>query len=167
MYEVAYAVLKNPYDAEDVVHDVVVKLIDKLDYFRKSYNTADFKSLILITTRNCAINKYNKNKKYREKVSSTTKINEDNEAVEIDVPDIDSDVQQIVISEESISEVHRLIESLPEKYKEVFVLSSIGYDNKQISDLLGISIDTVRQRICRGRAKLIEMAGDKLYGSRS
>ena len=47
------------------------------------------------------------------------------------------------------------IKSMPDLYRDIFLLKySSGYENGDISAMLGISEDSVRQRISRGKKKL-------------
>ena len=59
------------------------------------------------------------------------------------------------IRKEMNSCIKDFVENLPENYRTVIVLSELeGHKNKEIADILGISIDTVKIRSHRARAKL-------------
>lgn len=168
MYKTAYDILRNHYDAEDTVHDVIVKIIDKVDYFRVPKNEQGLKKVIAITTRNHAINKYKENQRRSLKTVSITQINEDGESYDNELIDIDSsfDMEEVLICEENIKILQELIDKLDTKYRDVFVLMSQGYNYKEISEIMEISVENVRKRFSRGKAKIIERGGDRLYGVR-
>jgi RNA polymerase sigma-70 factor (ECF subfamily) len=51
--------------------------------------------------------------------------------------------------------IHEFIERLPDSYRTVMVLSELeGFKNAEIAAILGISLDTVKIRLHRGREKL-------------
>lgn len=163
MYKLAFDIIHNHHDAEDVVHDVIVKVINNADYF-ESNNKDDLKKLIVIATRNQAINKYNENKRRDEATVSTTQINCNGERYEKDIPDNTQEIESIELSDENLNTLKQLIDKLDHKYRDVFILMGQGFNNKQIADIMGISVDNVRQRFYRGKMKIIEQGGDMLYG---
>lgn len=51
--------------------------------------------------------------------------------------------------------IHRIVKQMPETERTVLVLSEFeGMKNREIADILDISIDTVKIRLHRGRARL-------------
>jgi len=57
---------------------------------------------------------------------------------------------------EAIAEFYRLLEKLPEKYREAIVLHELeGMDAPQIGELLGLKAATVRVRLHRARAAFL------------
>ena len=60
MYALAYSILKNEAQAEDIVHDSFVKLTDYLDKI-KHVDDNQTKALVLKIVKTTAINKYHKN----------------------------------------------------------------------------------------------------------
>ena len=72
MFSIAMNVLHNRYDAEDCVHDTMVKIIDKLGEFREADKREYLIKLVSVTCRNTAINKYNKNLQRAGTTFSTT-----------------------------------------------------------------------------------------------
>ncbi len=62
---------------------------------------------------------------------------------------------QIVIRKEMSDCINEFIDNLPPDYKTVIVLSDLeGFANKEITEILGISLDNVKIRLHRARAKL-------------
>ncbi|MFC1614834.1 sigma-70 family RNA polymerase sigma factor [Gemmatimonadota bacterium] len=63
--------------------------------------------------------------------------------------------EQPMIKMEMNQCIRDFIEKLPESYKSVVVLSELeGLKNREIADILGVSVDTVKIRLHRARAKL-------------
>jgi RNA polymerase sigma-70 factor (ECF subfamily) len=66
-------------------------------------------------------------------------------------------VEQQVIQNEMNECIRNFIEKLPENYKTVLVLSELeGLKNQEIAEIVGLSLDTVKIRLHRARAKLKE-----------
>ena len=62
MYALAYSILHNKAQAEDIVHDSFVKLTDYLDKIKDPDDTRT-KALVLKIVKNNAINRYHKNQR--------------------------------------------------------------------------------------------------------
>jgi RNA polymerase sigma-70 factor (ECF subfamily) len=66
-------------------------------------------------------------------------------------------LERQLLREEMSSCVHDYINTLPENYRAVVTLSEIeGLTNQEIAEVLGLTLDTVKIRLHRGRAKLKE-----------
>lgn len=64
-------------------------------------------------------------------------------------------VEQHLIRKEMNDCIRSFVEKLPENYKTVLVLSELeGLNNQDIAEILGLSLDTVKIRLHRARAKL-------------
>lgn len=167
MYLIAMDIINNHHDAEDCVHDTIVKIIDKLERFKQANREDYLIKLIVITCRNTAINKYKENKKRNYWEISTTVFDEEEESSIMDIPDLSANVEKIVISEFTCGYVKELIDKLDLKYRDVIVLKGYGYEYEEIACLMHISQELVRQRYSRARKKIIEMGGGMLYEYRN
>ena len=88
---------------------------------------------------------------------------EDDKYEEVDIHDYSSCVDKIYISEENCDHLHTLIDRLDDKYRDVVLLKSRGFDNKGIAEVMNISEELVRKRYSRAKKKLWEMGGKDLY----
>ena len=120
------------------------------------------KKLIVIACRNVAINKYNENKRKSQSQFSTTIHGENIEIA--DIPDVEENVEKIVLSESNYHYIKQLIDKLDPIYRDVIVLKSMQFSNEEIAYMMSISVELVRKRYSRARAKILEMGGDTLYG---
>jgi RNA polymerase sigma-70 factor, ECF subfamily len=69
--------------------------------------------------------------------------------------------EQTIIREEMSECVREFIDKLPPDYKTVILLSELeGFKNIEIADVLQISLNTVKIRLHRARAKLKEILND-------
>jgi RNA polymerase sigma-70 factor (ECF subfamily) len=70
------------------------------------------------------------------------------------------EVDQQLIRREMNSCIREYIEQLPEDYRAVLVLSEVEcLKNREIAEILGVSLDTVKIRLHRARARLKESLG--------
>lgn len=162
MYLIAYDILKNHHDAEDCVQETILKIIDKIERFKEAQHKNYLKKLIVIACRNIAINRYNQNKKKSQAEFSTSLY--DNELEMADIPDVEANVEKIVLSESNYEYIKQLIDKLDPIYRDVIILKSMQFSNEEIAYMMNISVDLVRKRYSRARSKILEMGGDTLYG---
>ena len=99
----------------------------------------------------------------REKQSLTRYNYDEDSYEEIDIPDYTSCVDKLYVSEENCEYLHTLINKLDDKYRDVILFKSLGFDNKSIAEVMNISEELVRKRYSRARKKLWEMGGEELY----
>ena len=153
MFYVANRILKDEYLSEDAVHQAFfLRIIDNLSKIDK-IDCHKTKGFIVVIVENIAIDFYRKRK--RENSISFDK-------VEIYIEDVKN--SDIFI----LNDIEEAILKLPINYSTVLRLKySQGYTNEEISEILKISEENVRQRISRGKKRLIEIlaeGGDKSYG---
>lgn len=134
---IAYTYLKNRADAEDIVQDVFLRIIDK----KPSFNDESHKKSWLIrATINMCKNKvnmfWNKNK------------------CSID------DVQEFAVSDKynTDTSVFQAVMALGEKYRVVvYMYYYEGYSTPEIADVIGKNETTIRSLLHRARNKLKDM----------
>lgn len=136
MLKAAYALLKNRDDAEDVVQEAFIKMIEKQPHFTDDEHT---KAWLLRVTINLSKNSlkasWRKNKSVTEAYS---------------------------YAEKESDEVLFCVMKLEEKYRTVIHLYYYeGYSIKEIASILKLPSATVGTRLKRGRTKLkIMLEGD-------
>ena len=134
---IAYTYLKNRADAEDIVQDVFLRIIDK----KPSFNDENHeKSWLIRATINMCKNKvnlfWNKNK------------------CSID------DVQEFAVSDKynTDTSVFQAVMALGEKYRVVvYMYYYEGYSTPEIADVIGKNETTIRSLLHRARNKLKDM----------
>lgn len=134
---IAYTYLKNRADAEDIVQDVFLRIIDK----KPSFNDENHeKSWLIRVTINMCKNKvnmfWNKNK------------------CSID------DVQEFAVSDKynTDTSVFQAVMALGEKYRVVvYMYYYEGYSTPEIANVIGKSETTIRSLLHRARNKLKDM----------
>ena len=134
---VSYTYLNNMADAEDVVQDVFLQVIDK----KNDFNDENHEKAWLIRT---AINMC-KNRKKRFWDRNRCSIDEIAEPECYDRYNLDTDVMKAVMS-------------LPEKYRTVvYMFYYEGWKTAEIARITGQEQTTVRSLLHRARARLKEL----------
>lgn len=141
LYRFARSYLKNEVLAEDVIQEVFMKIWDKRSEFDKINNVEAWSMTI---TKNLVFDKIRSNRSYSMDPQDI-KINES----DVETPDL------ILERTETRMDVRRLIESLPEKQKEVIILREIeGYSYQKIGEIMGIDQNLVKVTLFRARDNL-------------
>ena len=163
-YLIAKKYLKDHHDAEDCVHDTVSLMIKNVEKFKHAQNGGYLDKLATVACRNCALNALRVKNRKLEYEQPTVKYNyEEEEYEEIDIPDEESSVDKFYVSEQNCKRLRRLIDGLDQKYRDVILLKSLGFDNHSIADIMNITEVLVRKRYSRARKMLLEMGGEELY----
>lgn len=142
MFYTANRIIKDEYLAEDIVHQAFLRIMDNLDKIDEN-NCHKTKAFIVVIVENIAIDFYRKRKRGKH-------ISFDD--MEVYIKDIKNENDFI------LNEVEESILKLPINYSTVLRLKySQGYSNKEISEILKITEENVRQRISRGKNKLAKI----------
>ncbi len=162
IYKIAYDILKCPQDAEDVLEEVMLSVIKNIEKFLCA-NRNETAAQLVIYSRNAAINVYNKNKRRRKAEMSLTYYDEDDEAKETDLEDVDASLDEIVISNETVAVVKKYLQMLPESQRDAIKLVyDFGYTNVEAAKILHITPNAVAMRLFSAKKRLLELAGGEL-----
>ncbi|MGP1593963.1 MAG: RNA polymerase sigma factor [Treponema sp.] len=149
LYKVAYNIVREQDAAEDLCHDAMIKMTEKEMQFR-SLN--DAKYWLIRVVKNASLN-YAKRRILERKVY-TRAFKEDNRKAESG--------ESALLKNETVQNVKRAVEQLPEKLRVVLQLceyTDLNY--KEIGRILGISEGNVKVRIFRARDKLAKVIGEE------
>ena len=150
MYYSAYQASGNWTDAEDAVHDAMIKLIELLDRLDFD-NRPKLKAFCCIIARNKAIDKA-----WREKAITSSELRE-----EIASDDPSYSPEQTAIKRETYEKLIKAIASLGETYRDACALRFVyGMKEREIASLLDIPEKTAQARIRRGKELLKQMIGE-------
>ena len=147
--------LVGPNEAEDISQDVFDKINSGLKAFQ---GKSKLSTWIYRIATNAAIDKCRSAayKHATEHIAIEDDADSDPQCVLEDYKSPATD--QIVIKKEMSDCINEYIDNLPPDYKTVIVLSELeGLANKEIAEILGISLDNVKIRLHRARAKLKEV----------
>ena len=133
VFRVAFAILRNPHDAEDVVQETFLRLYKSSAWEQMR----DERAFLARIAWRIAIDRLPKKR---------------NEAAANEHPSTEPGPEDAVLRAERIAVVHRLIDALPEELRQALALSTVDeLSSRQIAEIMGIAEGTVRTRLTRAR----------------
>lgn len=154
LYQVAYGILNNKQDAEEVVQDCFVRAYKSLDDFR---GDSGLETWLHRITMNLSRNKYHWNRRRGAAINVSISGQETNRIGETDIEDMEipdclSAPDLILENEELEKRISEGFEQLPETLKETMVLRHVkDMPYEKIAELLECKIGTIKSRLARGR----------------
>lgn len=154
VYQIAYGVLGNQYDAEDVSQDVFLRAYRKLGGLR---NPEKFRAWVARMSRRLALNHQRAASRAQRRNSSW---------IENTAPPVES-AETEVTARDLNARLGEEIRCLPEKLRSVLLLNAVdGLDTREVAVVLGIPEGTVRSRLHSARKQLrTAIAGAALIAS--
>ncbi len=144
IYAFIFKLLGSKEDTEEIVQDTFVKIWQKREEFIEGY---PFESFVFKIAKNAFLNLS------RKKVNR--RIFEDHLKFVSEITSNNAD--EYVIFEETKEIINTIIDNLPPKRKEIFLLRRIeGHTRQEIADKLGISIITVDSQLMKANKYLKE-----------
>jgi RNA polymerase sigma factor (sigma-70 family) len=143
VYRLAYRLTGNPHDAEDLTHDVFVRVFRSLD----SYRPGTFEGWLHRITTNLFLDKARRRQRIRfdaltDEFAARLPSRMSTPEEVFEVTHLDGDIQEA-------------LDALSPQFRAAVVLCDIeGYSYEEVAQTLGIKLGTVRSRIHRGRAQL-------------
>lgn len=143
MYNTSLRILKDEFEAEDVMQEAFLTAFTKLDTFIGEVTFGAWLKRIVINKSLTQLKRNNKYQDVKMEVLSETTI-ENEEA--INYPDLQA------------SKVLERLNSLKDNYRVVLTLNLIeGYDYEEIAQILGYTNENVRTTISRAKKKLKQL----------
>ena len=152
VYSIAYRIMKNEVEAEDVVQDTFISAYRNLSKFK-------FKAQFYTWLYRIAVNKcYERlrKKKNKKEYSIDDDIQTETGPLKPQISDNWANDPSITLENDELRSVlNNAISSLPEKYRTVLTLKEIdNLKNKEIGKILGITLPAVKARLHRARLKV-------------
>lgn len=139
MYNVAFRILRDEFEAEDIMQEAFLTAFTKLDIFKAEVTFGAWLKRIVI---NKSLTQLKKKNRYEE--------------VKMDViPNYEIVEEKVDYSSLKASSVVDKINSLKQNYQLILTLNLIeGYDYEEISEIMGYTNENVRTTISRAKKKL-------------
>ena len=159
-YQIAYGILGQHDDAEEVTQDALVRVCRALTRFR---GDSEFSTWLYRIVVNQARNKYrwNKRRGAQVNVSIDQEIpGNDGTAVPMDLPDPGKAPDEDLVFRELQAEITREMQFLPPINREALVLRNVkNLSYEEIAGVLKCKVGTVKSRIARAREELRRRLG--------
>lgn len=151
VHNLAMRLTRNTEDAEEVLQDVFMTVYRKIDGFQ---GKAKFSSWLYRITVNAAFMKLRK-RKQNKTVSLDDLLPNIKDKTIFDHSNVSERGDSRAINNEIRESLEDAIAKLPDEYRAVFVLRDIdGLSNKEVGEILGLSIPAVKSRLHRSRLML-------------
>jgi RNA polymerase sigma-70 factor, ECF subfamily len=135
-------------EAEDLMQDTFVLAFKNLHSLKEN---GKFQSWLFRIAQNNVFQKYRGKTPHLESID----VHEADEGGGFDLPASDKGPEDAVLSAELERIVQKAINELPEKYRQVFVLSAVQrLSYQEISDIVGRSLASVKSDIHRARVEV-------------
>ena len=148
LYPVIRRLLKNDAETQDAIQDLMMKLWDKKDFLQKMENIDAY---ILRMARNHCLDLMKKRK--------PVYLGDEEQRRLVNVPDKEGDSDHL----EKFDHVRKVIETLPEKYRQVIQYRDIdGFEFDEIMELTGHEVPYIRVLLSRARG-MVKTEIQKIY----
>lgn len=154
MFVLADSILKNKYDAEDVVHDVFYNIATShMNVLAETENDRDVRNYLLKSVKNESISLIRKRKVRADYL-------ENNKEIIVDLSD--NQFLDYVCLHLECSDVIKAMDSLNDRYRDVLYYHFVlDLTIPETAELLGKSINTVQKQLVRGKSLLLNITDFK------
>ena len=154
-FQIAYSILGNKDDAEEVTQDSFVRIYRALPFFR---GDSEFSTWMYRIVVNQARNKYRWNRRRGSHMSVSIDREQEGESgnsISFDLPDTGKTPDKELVFKEWEGEIAAEIKKLPPVNREALLLRNVkNLSYEQIASLLGCKVGTIKSRIARAREEL-------------
>jgi RNA polymerase sigma-70 factor (ECF subfamily) len=150
VYNLAYRLLGNQTDAEELTQDVLLQVLRKWESFRGESSLATWLHRI---TLNAALS-YRRKRAVREEHRDATPLDEVSSGSTPGGVFRQWSVtpEQELLNQETQELIENALARLPAHYRDVFVLADVeGLSNQEIADVLKEEVSTIKSRLHRAR----------------
>lgn len=149
MLNFAYMLTSNRDDAQDLLQDTTLKVLDNADKYLENTN---FKGWVFTIMRNLFINNY------RRMSRSATVIDKTEDLYHLNL----SQDSGLATPEGSFgaNEISRAIDNFPNEYRIPFSMHVAGYKYNEIAEHMSLPLGTIKSRIYYARQRLQTLFAD-------
>lgn len=160
IYRLALRITRSHSDAEEILQEVFIILIEKLDTF---HGESKFSTWLYRAVANASFAHLRSARKYKNEVSFEDYVSYDQDGVlkGVEIKDWSDRPDEVLLSKEVTEMIEKAVNELPVAYGVVFHLRDVGgLTNHEVAKILGLSLSNVKSKIHRTRLFL----RDKLSG---
>lgn len=164
LLSVANGILENYADAEDAVSITFTKVWKHIEEFENK-NEDEIRKLLTTYAVNSAKDVRKSKNAKKNRTVSLTKVDNDGNYKEYDVPDYSINLDDLLLRDECIREVGGCMDRLSDEDREILLLRyEFDYSTKKIAEVMNMNANTVDSRIFRAKKKLGEMLKEYYNG---
>ena len=160
IYRTALRITHNPSDAEDVLQEVFITLIEKLDTFHEE---SKFSTWLYRVAANASFMHLRTEKKKKNEVSLENYVSYDKDGTlrGVEINDWSDRPDEVLLNKEVTEIIEKAVDELPVRYRAVFHLRDVeGLTDYETAKVLGLSVSAVKSRIHRARLFLRDNLSD-------
>jgi RNA polymerase sigma-70 factor, ECF subfamily len=160
IYRLALGITRNPSHAEDILQEVFVTLLQKLDSFHEE---SKFSTWLYRVAANASFMHLRTEKKKKNEVSLENYVSydEDGTLKGVEVKDWSDRPDEALLNKEEMEIIERAVNELPVPYRAVFHLRNVeGLTDYETARVLGLSVSAAKSRIHRARLFLRDKLSD-------
>lgn len=152
MYWIARQILCDEYLAEDVTAEAFIRIAKKIDFIA-SLSEKQQRDYIVVILRNLAIDAYRKKRKSPEILTEAP-----------EVSPTDDTLDEKIFGKVRYDDLVVAISKLQNPYLDVLKLRCLYQQSaEETANILGISVNSVNQRLFRAKAKLKQILKEEQY----
>jgi RNA polymerase sigma-70 factor (ECF subfamily) len=145
VFRIAYAVLGNPEDAEEVAQETYLRAYRRIRSLRSAEKFGAWVGRIALRLA------LNRRRQRHRRLARETRWQSERPVA--------AAARSDAATRLDLARLRRRIDALPEKYRSVLVLSGVqGMTSAEVARVLGIRAETVRSRLHEARRRLLEEA---------
>lgn len=152
-YNIAYRMTGNHADAEDLTQESFLRAYRFFDRYNREM---PFENWLFRIMSRVFIDEIRKRPKFKtQSLDQPLNAGDGDADVMLEIPDMESNPAQMILSEALDERLQRSLDSLPEEFRVAVILADIeGLSYEEIADTMNCSLGTVRSRLHRGRKLL-------------
>src|SRR6267154_1424372 len=164
IYVIAFSILTNQADAEEVAQEAILKAFKALGQFRHEAKFSTWIVQIVINEARTRLRKYRRH--LHDSLDEVGTVDEDGDSVPRDFADWREIPSEALQTSELRGALSEALTSLPPKYRQVLILRDIQHlSTAECAQLLEITEDSVKTRLLRARLMMREELAPGFAGS--
>jgi RNA polymerase sigma-70 factor, ECF subfamily len=147
-----FSIVGDPGEVDDVLQDICVRVITKIDTLREPER---FRPWLAMLARRQALRC--RQRRARRPVPISARLMEDGEPADFKFGRKADEGIEDMEKQEQCRRIWEVVQSLPEKYRQVFVLQHVGdLTYAQVAEILDVPLTTVQIRLVRARRMICD-----------